>query len=254
MRVQDTVAIVTGGASGLGQGVVRMLAEAGGRAAILDLPGSAGEAIAEELGDQIAFRPLDVSDPEQVRAAVDSVRERFGRIDAAVCCAGISPAGRTVNRRGEMFSLDTFRRTIEVNLIGLYDVVRNAARHMTDNEPGVDGERGVIVNVASIAAMEGQVGQTAYSASKGGIVALTLPLARDLAPLGIRVLAVAPGIMDTAMVAGLDETRRAGLVDLHLFPKRLGRPDDFAAIVRTFLETTLFNGEVVRLDAGTRLG
>ena len=152
-----------------------------------------------------------------------------------------------------MFSLDTFRRTIDVNLIGLYDVVRNAARHMSRNKPGVDGERGVIINVASIAAMEGQIGQTAYSASKGGVVALTLPLARDLAPLGIRVMAIAPGVMDTAMVAGLDETRRARLIDLSLFPKRLGRPDDFAALVRTLLKTTMFNGEVIRLDAGTRL-
>jgi 3-hydroxyacyl-CoA dehydrogenase/3-hydroxy-2-methylbutyryl-CoA dehydrogenase len=254
MRAKDTVAIVTGGASGLGEGAVRMLASEGGRAAILDLPGSAGEAIAAELGENVAFLPTDVSDSAQVEAAVDGARESFGRIDAAVCCAGISPAGRAVNRRGEMFSLDTFRQTIEVNLIGLYDVVRNAARHMADNEPGEDGERGVIVNVASIAAMEGQIGQTAYSASKGGIVGLTLPLARDLAPLGIRVLAVAPGIMDTAMVAGLDDERRQRLLDLNLFPKRLGRPDDFAALVRTFLETTYFNGEVVRLDAGTRLG
>ncbi|MBF6619045.1 MAG: SDR family NAD(P)-dependent oxidoreductase [Patulibacter sp.] len=254
MLAKDTVAIVTGGASGLGEGTVRMLAEAGGRAAILDLPGSAGAEIAEELGDDVAFLPVDVSNTDQVRAAVDGARERFGRIDAAICCAGISPAGRTVNRKGEMFSLDVFRKTIEVNLIGLYDVVRNAARHMADNEPGVDGERGVIVNVASIAAMEGQAGQTAYTASKGGIAALTLPLARDLAPLGIRVLSIAPGIMDTAMVAGLDDERREKLIDLNLFPKRLGRPDDFASLVRTFLETTMFNGEVVRLDAATRLG
>jgi 3-hydroxyacyl-CoA dehydrogenase/3-hydroxy-2-methylbutyryl-CoA dehydrogenase len=254
MLAKDTVAIVTGGASGLGEGTVRMLAEAGGQAAILDLPGSAGAAIAEELGDDVAFLPVDVSDEAQVRAAVDGARERFGRIDAAVCCAGISPAGRTVNRKGEMFPLETFRKTIEVNLIGLYDVVRNAARHMADNAPGVDGERGVIVNVASIAAMEGQAGQTAYTASKGGIAALTLPLARDLAPLGIRVLSIAPGIMDTAMVAGLDDERREKLIDLNLFPKRLGRPDDFASLVRTFLETTMFNGEVVRLDAATRLG
>lgn len=254
MLANDTVAIVTGGASGLGEGTVRMIAEAGGRAAILDLPGSAGAAIAEELGDDVAFLPVDVSDTDQVRAAVDGARERFGRIDAAVCCAGISPAGRTVNRKGEMFSLDLFRKTIDVNLIGLYDVVRNAARHMADNEPGVDRERGVIINVASIAAMEGQAGQTAYTASKGGIAALTLPLARDLAPLGIRVLSIAPGIMDTAMVAGLDDERREKLIDLNLFPKRLGRPDDFAALVKTFLETTMFNGEVVRLDAATRLG
>lgn len=254
MRAQDTAAIVTGGASGLGEGVVRMLAAAGGRAAILDLPGSAGEAIAAELGESVAFFPTDVSVSAEVEAAVDGARERFGRIDAAICCAGISPADRALNRRGEMFPLDTFRKTIEVNLIGLFDVVRNAARHMADNEPGEDGERGVVVNVASIAAMEGQIGQTAYSASKGGIVGLTLPLARDLAPHGIRVLAVAPGIMDTAMVAGLDDERRERLLDLNLFPKRLGRPADFAALVRTFLETTYFNGEVVRLDAGTRLG
>jgi 3-hydroxyacyl-CoA dehydrogenase / 3-hydroxy-2-methylbutyryl-CoA dehydrogenase len=254
MLAGDTAAIVTGGASGLGEGAVRMLAAAGGRAAILDLPDSAGAAIAAELGDGVVFHPTDVSDPDQVRAAVDGAREQFGRIDAAICCAGISPAGRVVNRRGEMFSLDTFRRTIEVNLIGLYDVVRNAARHMADNPPGVDGERGAIVNVASIAAMEGQIGQTAYSASKNGIVGLTLPLARDLAPLGIRVFAIAPGIMDTAMVAGLDDERRERLLDLSPFPKRLGRPDDFAALVRTFLETTYVNGEVMRLDAGTRLG
>ncbi len=254
MLARDTVAVVTGGASGLGEGVVRMLAEAGGRAAILDLPSSNGAAIAQELGDSVAFLPVDVSVPDQVHAAVDGARERFGRIDAAVCCAGISPAGRTLNREGEMFSLDTFRRTIEVNLIGAYDVVRNAARHMAANEPGVDRERGVIVMVASIAAMEGQAGQTAYSASKGGIIGLTLPLARDLAPIGVRVLTIAPGIMDTAMIAGLDEARRERLIDINLFPKRLGRPDDFAALVRTFMETTMFNGEIVRLDAGTRLG
>ena len=254
MLAKDTAAVVTGGASGLGEGAVRMLAGAGGRAAILDLPGSAGAEIAAELGDSVVFIPTDVAVPDQVREALDGAREHFGRIDAAVCCAGISPAGRVVNKHHEMFDLDTFRRTIEVNLIGLYDVVRNAARHMADNEPGVDGERGVIVNVASIAAMEGQIGQTAYSASKGGIVGITLPLARDLAPLGIRVLAVAPGIMDTAMVAGLDDERRERLLDLSLFPKRLGRPDDFGALVRAFLETTFFNGEVVRLDSGTRLG
>jgi 3-hydroxyacyl-CoA dehydrogenase / 3-hydroxy-2-methylbutyryl-CoA dehydrogenase len=254
LLAKDTCAVVTGGASGLGLGVVRMLAEAGGRAAILDLPSSAGADLAAELGEQVAFFPVDVSVPAEVQAAVDGARERFGSITAAVCCAGISPAGRTVNRKGEMFDLDTFRRTIEVNLIGLYDVVRNVARHMAENEPGVDGERGVIVNVASIAAMEGQTGQTAYSASKGGIVALTLPLARDFSPIGIRVMTIAPGIMDTPMVAGLDEERRQKLIDINLFPKRLGRPDDFAALVRLFLETTMLNAEIVRLDAGTRLG
>ncbi|HEY4829740.1 MAG TPA: SDR family NAD(P)-dependent oxidoreductase [Solirubrobacteraceae bacterium] len=253
MRIEDTVAFVTGGASGLGEGVVRMVAGAGGRAAILDLPSSQGAERAQELGDAVAFFPVDVSDSDQVQSAVDAAAEHFGSANLLVSCAGVSPAHRTVDRRGNLFPLDVFRRAIEINLIGCFDVVRHTARHMSANEPGEDGERGLIVNVASIAAFEGQVGQTAYSSSKGGVAALTLPLARDLALWGIRVMTIAPGIMDTPMLAGVDEERRKGLVDLHVFPKRLGRPADFAALVRTFAENTLLNGEVVRLDAATRL-
>jgi 3-hydroxyacyl-CoA dehydrogenase / 3-hydroxy-2-methylbutyryl-CoA dehydrogenase len=253
LRIENTVALVTGGASGLGEGVVRMVTGAGGKAAILDLPRSAGPQLAEELGDAAAFFEVDVSNPQQVQTGVDAAVELFGRVNLLVSCAGVSPASRTVDRKGNLYPLDVFKRAVDINLVGLFDVVRHVAAHMSRNEPGEDGERGLIVNVASIAGIEGQVGQAAYSASKGGVIALTLPLARDLAIFGIRVMTVAPGIMDTQMLAGLSEERRQALLDIHVFPKRLGRPDDFAALVRTFAENTLLNGDVVRLDAATRL-
>jgi 3-hydroxyacyl-CoA dehydrogenase / 3-hydroxy-2-methylbutyryl-CoA dehydrogenase len=253
MRVDGSVGLITGGASGLGEGVVRMLAEGGGQAAILDLPQSRGAEIAQELGDSARFFATDVSDPEQVEAAVRGAAEAFGRIDLAVNCAGISPAQRIVGKDRSLYPLDMFKRAIDVNLNGLFDVVRWSALHMADNEPGEDGERGLIVNVASIAGFEGQVGQAAYAASKGGVIALTLQLARDLERQAIRVMGVAPGMMDTAMLAGVDDRRRKALIDLHLFPRRLGTPHDFARLVRTFMEVTLLNGDVVRLDAATRL-
>jgi 3-hydroxyacyl-CoA dehydrogenase/3-hydroxy-2-methylbutyryl-CoA dehydrogenase len=229
-----------------------MIAGGGGRAAILDLPGSAGDSLARSLGDAAAFFEVDVSVAEQVERAVDAAAERFGRLDLLVNCAGVSPVARTLGRDGGMASLDTFRRTIEINLVGLYDVARHAARHMARNAPGEDGERGLIVNTASIAGFEGQSGQTAYAASKGAIIALTLPLARDLAIWGIRVMAIAPGVMDTGMLAQFGEGQREAMARLHLFPKRVGRPEEFAMLVRTCLENSLLNGEVVRLDAGAR--
>jgi 3-hydroxyacyl-CoA dehydrogenase/3-hydroxy-2-methylbutyryl-CoA dehydrogenase len=230
-----------------------MLAEAGGRAAILDLPSSCGEEIARELGERVAFVPCDVSDSEQVDRAVSAATDHLGRLDLCVNCAGVSPAHRVVGRDGTLYPLDVFRKTVDINLIGLFDVVRHAAGRMADNEPGEDGERGLIVNVSSIAGLEGQIGQAAYTASKGAVAALTLQLARDLSRQGIRVMAIAPGMMDTAMLAGVDEARRQAIIDLHLFPRRLGTPQDFAGLVRTFMETTLLNGELVRLDAATRL-
>lgn len=253
MDVKQANGLVTGGASGLGEGVVRMLAGAGGRAAILDLPTSRGAELAEELGEGAIFLPTDVSDPEQVEASVKGAAYALGRLDLCVNAAGVSPAQRIVGKERKLYPLDTFRRAVEINLIGLFDVVRWAAWHMAENEPGEDGERGLIVNVSSIAAFEGQVGQAAYTASKAGVAALTIQLARDLERQGIRVLGVAPGMMDTGMLAGLDEARRSALIDLHVFPKRLGTPADFVALVRCFMETTLLNGEVVRLDAATRL-
>jgi 3-hydroxyacyl-CoA dehydrogenase/3-hydroxy-2-methylbutyryl-CoA dehydrogenase len=253
MRIEGAVGLVTGGASGLGAGTARMLVERGGRVGILDLPSSAGAALADELGDAAVFCPVDVALADQVERSVVSVAEHFGRIDVCVNAAGISPAARVLSRKGELHPLDMFRRTVDINLVGAFDVLRHAVAAMSRNDPGPDGERGLVVNVSSVAALEGQAGQAAYSASKGALVALTLPLARDLAIWGIRVMTVCPGIMDTGMLAGVDEKRRAALTDLHVFPKRLGRPSDFAALVASFMENELLNGEVVRLDAATRL-
>lgn len=253
MHIAGTVGVVSGGGGGLGAAVVTMLAEGGGRAAILDLPSSPGKALAGSLGEHALFVPTDVTRPEQVESALAAVLDRFGRVDLNVNAAGVSPAHRVVTRDRALFPLDTFRAAVDVNLIGTFDVVRHAALAMTANEPGESGERGLVVNVASIAGFEGQTGQAAYAASKGGVIALTLPLARDLALWGIRVMTVAPGIMDTPMLAGLDERRKAALIDLHVFPKRLGTPADFALLVRGLMENTMLNGDVVRLDAATRL-
>jgi 3-hydroxyacyl-CoA dehydrogenase/3-hydroxy-2-methylbutyryl-CoA dehydrogenase len=254
MKVRGAVGLVTGGASGLGAGVVRMLAEQEGRAVILDRASSAGADLARELGDQVAFVACDVTDPAQVAAAVSGASEAFGRIDLLVSSAGISQAARVVSRDGTPYPLEDFRRGIEVNLIGLFDVLRLTAQVMARNEPSPEGERGLIVNIASIAGLEGQVGQASYAASKGGVVALTLPLARDLASWGIRVMCICPGVMDTPMLADAGEQVRRALADVNVFPKRLGDPADIAALVRTFMECTYLNGEVVRVDAGTRLG
>ncbi len=254
MRVAGAAAIVTGGASGLGAGTVRALVEAGAKAAILDLPTSAGAALADELGPAAAFVPVDVRDADRVEAAVGEAAAVLGRVDLCVNAAGVGPAHRVVSREGDLFPLDLFRSVLEINLIGLFDVTRWAAWYMSDNDPNEDGERGLIVNVASIAAFEGQVGQAAYSASKAGVVGMTLPLARDLAGRGIRVMAIAPGIMDTPMLAGAPADLRASLAQVHVFPRRLGRSEEFARLVVAIAENPLLNGEVIRLDAGARMG
>jgi len=251
--VKDAVGVVTGGASGIGEGVVRMLVEGGGRAAVLDLPGSRGAELCEELGEAAAFFPLDVTAPDQVEATIDAVRQRFGRIDLLVNSAGISPAARIVARDGTLYPLERFRQGIEVNLIAAFDVLRQAAGVMAANPPSAEGERGLVVNIGSIAAFEGQVGQASYSASKGGVVAMTLPLARDLATQGIRVMAVCPGTIDTPMVQQASEEIRTYLRDANVFPKRLGRAEDIAQVVRTCMETTYLNGEVIRVDAAVRM-
>lgn len=253
MDVQGSVGVVTGGASGIGEGIVRMLVKDGGRAAILDLPSSRGAELAAELGEAAAFFPVDITVPEAVAAAVAGVVERFGRIDVLVNSAGISPASRVVSRDGRLFPLDLYRRGIEVNLIAAFDVLRNAAGAMASNEPSDEGERGLVVNIGSIAAFEGQVGQASYSASKGGLVAMTLPLARDLATHGIRVMAICPGTIDTPMVQQASQQIRDYLRDANVFPKRLGAAADIASVVRTCMETTYLNGEVIRVDAGVRM-
>lgn len=253
MKVAGAVGFVTGGASGLGAGVVRMLAGGGARAVIADLPSSAGAQLAAELGEATRFVATDVTVPAQVEAALGQTVATFGRLDVAVNCAAINPSHRVLASDGTPHPLDVFRRTLDVNVVGLFDVVRRSAAHMAANQPGEDGERGLIVNVASISAFEGRIGQAAYAASKGAVVALTLQLARDLARDGIRVMSIAPGMMDTPMLAGVPDDFRQALIDTHVFPRRLGRPDELAEIVRACIEVTLLNGEVVRLDAGARL-
>jgi NAD(P)-dependent dehydrogenase (short-subunit alcohol dehydrogenase family) len=252
MQIADSVALVTGGASGLGEATVRTLADAGGRVMILDRPGSPGEAIAAELGDGVAFSPADVTDEGQVAAAVARTVERFGTVHVAVNCAGVGIAMRTVTREGP-HPLDLFTKVIQVNLIGTFNVIRLAAAQMAKNTPNAEGERGVVVNTASVAAYDGQIGQAAYSASKGGVVGMTLPIARDLASLGIRVLTIAPGTFDTPMLAMAPEPLRQALAAQIPFPSRLGRPSEYAALVRHILENAMLNGETIRLDGAIRM-
>lgn len=253
MKVEGSVALVTGGASGLGAGVARGLAAAGGRVVIADLASSAGDQVAAELGDGAAFVPVDVTRPDDVESAVAAAAAVWGRIDVLVSCAGISSGQRMLTRSGEVHALEHFRAHIEVNLIGLFDVLRHVVVQMAANEPNAEGERGVIVNLGSIAGIEGQVGQMSYSASKGGIIGLTLPLARDLASRGIRVMTICPGIMDTPILASLNDEQIAAITAGNVFPKRLGAPADVAALVCHIMENTYLNGEVIRLDAGMRL-
>jgi len=252
MQVGGARVLVTGGASGLGKGTADRLATGGARVGILDLASSAGAEVA--AGIDGVFAPADVRDPDEVAAGVAHIGEALGGLDVCVNAAGVANAHRVIARSGDLFPLDLFEFVVAVNLIGTFDVLRNAAKLMAENEPDVDGGRGLIVNVASIAATEGQVGQAAYSASKGAVAAMTLPLARDLASIGVRVMAIAPGIMNTPMIDGMGPELKAQLAKIHVFPQRLGTADDFAALVQHFMENTLLNGEVVRLDAGARMG
>ncbi|MDX1449545.1 MAG: SDR family NAD(P)-dependent oxidoreductase [Acidimicrobiia bacterium] len=253
MEIEGSVSLITGGASGLGLGAAERMAANGGKVVILDLNEDAGRRAVDSLGETARFMACDVSDSGQVAAAVRGAAESFGRIDVLVNAAGVAPAQRVVARDGAMFDLELFRFTLAVNLIGMFDVIRNVATVMADNDAGPSGERGVIVNVASIAAFEGQVGQAAYSASKGGIVGMTLPIARDLAGIGVRNVTIAPGIMDTPLLAGAPQELKDSLAQLHVFPRRLGTPADFAHLVQAVVENEMINGEVIRLDAGARM-
>jgi 3-hydroxyacyl-CoA dehydrogenase / 3-hydroxy-2-methylbutyryl-CoA dehydrogenase len=252
MKMDGLRAFVTGGASGLGEATARRVVASGGSVAILDLPSSKGAQVAGDIGG--FFVAADVRDTDEVAAAVDGAAEALGGIDLCVNAAGVAPAHRVLTRGGDLFPLDLYRFVIDVNLIGVFDVTRSVSKHMAANEPNEDGERGVIVNVASVAAFEGQIGQAAYSASKGGIAAMTLPLARDLASYGIRVMTIAPGIMDTPILEGVSPDLKDQLASVHVFPKRLGTPDEFAALVEHIVENALLNGEVIRLDAAARMG
>lgn len=247
MIIQGKTALITGGASGLGAACVRMIHAAGGRSVIIDLNAEAGQALAAELGG--VFARADVSNPMEFAAAIAAAG---GPIHIAINCAGIGLAERVLGKDGPA-SLEKFARVIQVNLIGTYNAIRLAAAAMNGNEPNADGERGVIVNTASIAAFDGQIGQSAYSASKGGIAGMTLPLARDLARHGIRVMTIAPGLFDTPLLATLPEPARIALGQSVPFPARLGQPAEYAALARHIIENPMLNGEVIRLDGALRM-
>jgi NAD(P)-dependent dehydrogenase (short-subunit alcohol dehydrogenase family) len=252
VNLSGAVALVTGGASGLGLATARRLAADGAAGVVLvDLPTVDGKAAAGSLGAPATFAAADVTDEQQVAAAVDAARE-FGPLRVVVNCAGIGTAGRVLSRKSGVLPLAAFARTVSVNLIGTFNVLRLGAEAMAATEP-VDGERGVIVNTASVAAFDGQVGQAAYSASKGGVVGMTLPIARDLAEHLIRVMTIAPGTFDTPMLAGLPEEARASLGAQVPHPSRLGSPDEYAALVAHIVANPMLNGEVIRLDGAIRM-
>ncbi len=250
MDISGAVGLVTGGASGLGLATVRRLVQAGARVVLVDLPSSPGEQVAADLGDAVAFAPADVTDEDAVRAAVD-LAAGMGPLRVAVTCAGIATPGRVLGRKG-VLPLPDFVRVVQVNLVGTFNVLRLAAERMAAIEP-VGEERGVIVMTASAAAFDGQVGQAAYSASKGGVVGMTLPIARDLADRAIRVVSIAPGLFATPMLAGLPQEAQDSLGRQVPHPSRLGRPEEFAALVEHIVANPMLNGEVIRLDGAIRM-
>jgi NAD(P)-dependent dehydrogenase (short-subunit alcohol dehydrogenase family) len=251
MQIQNNTFLVTGAGSGLGAATARMLVANGGKVIIADV-NDAGGAVASQLGDNARFLKTDVTDEGQTEAAVDLCISVFGAIHGAVNCAGIAPGERVVGKTGP-HSLASFERAVKINLIGTFNVIRLSAAAMQRNAPTAGGERGVIVNTASVAAYEGQIGQAAYSASKGGVVGMTLPIARELARLGIRVVAIAPGIFDTPMLAAMPDAVRESLGQQAPFPPRLGRPSEYAALVRHIFENEMLNGSVIRLDGAVRM-
>jgi len=252
MRIEGRTFLVSGGASGLGGATARMLASAGANVLILDVNAELGEHLAGELSPRARFVRTDVSREEDVARAVSLARGSFGGLHGAVNAAGIAAAEKVLGKAGP-HPLELFERTVRVNLTGTFNVIRLAAEAMATAEPADSGERGVIVNTASVAAFDGQIGQAAYSASKGGIVGMTLPIARELARHGIRVVTIAPGIFDTPLLAGLPEAARLSLGQQVPFPSRLGRPDEYAALVRHIIENEMLNGEVIRLDGALRM-
>jgi NAD(P)-dependent dehydrogenase (short-subunit alcohol dehydrogenase family) len=244
--------LVTGGASGLGGATVDTIVAAGGRAVVIDLKDDVGSAKAAQHGSRVRFVKGDVTREDHVQAAVDTAIEEFGQLDGLVNAAGIPAAERVLGKEG-IQPLDHFTRVIHVNLVGTFNAIRLAAAAMAKNAPSDGGERGVIVSTASVAAFDGQIGQAAYSASKGGIVALTLPIAREFARIGVRVMTIAPGTFDTPLLAALPEAARVSLAQQVPFPSRLGRPEEYAALVRHIFDNEMLNGEVIRLDGAIRM-
>jgi NAD(P)-dependent dehydrogenase (short-subunit alcohol dehydrogenase family) len=252
MNIEGAAALVTGGASGLGAATTRRLVAAGAAVVIVDRDAARGKELADELGGAASFAPTDVTDEADVRAAVEQARGS-GPLRIAVNCAGIGWAQRTIDRSGEPHNLQAFEKVLQINLIGTFNVMRLAAQAMSATEALADGERGVIVNTASIAAFDGQIGQIAYAASKAGVVGMTLPAARDLSAVGVRVCTIAPGTMDTPMLAGLPDPARDALAAGIPFPRRLGLPDDYANLVEHIVRNSYLNGETIRLDGALRM-
>jgi NAD(P)-dependent dehydrogenase (short-subunit alcohol dehydrogenase family) len=253
MQIANKTFIVTGGASGLGAATARMIVAGGGQVVIADLQPDAGEALAAELGNAARFVLTDVSSESSAQGAIATAIDTFGALNGLINCAGVAPAEKLLGKNGP-HGLDVFAKVIQVNLVGSFNMIRLGAQAMATNEPDEHGERGVIVSTASVAAFEGQIGQAAYSASKGGVVSMTLPIARELARSGIRVLAVAPGIMETPMLLAMPPEVQESLGRMVPFPSRLGKPAEFAALVEHIISNPYLNGEVIRLDGAIRMG
>jgi len=252
MKLDDSIAIVTGGASGLGEACVREIVKGGGRVAIFDIQTDRGEALAKELGDAVIFANTNITEEQSVKDAIDKTIDTFGLINVAINCAGVGDPGKILSKKGPM-PLNFFNRVVQINLTGTFNVIRLAIEKMVHNDPGEDGEKGVIVNTASVAAFDGQVGQPAYSASKAGVVGMTLPVARECAGYGIRVMTIAPGLFDTPMLAQLPAEARDALGKMVPFPQRLGKPSEYAQLACHIIENTMLNGEVIRLDGSIRM-
>ncbi|TLV00830.1 3-hydroxyacyl-CoA dehydrogenase [Dyadobacter luticola] len=256
MQLKNATAIITGGASGLGEATARLFLEQGANVVVLDLNENAGTELENEFTGKLKFVKADVASENDVQRAIDLALQIFGSVQIIVNCAGVAPARKIVGKVDGIYgphSLEVFEKTIRTNLIGTFNVMRLGAFILEKNEPNEEGERGVIINTASVAAFDGQMGQVAYAASKGGIVSMTLPVARDLAKSGIRVMAIAPGIFETPLMLGLPEDARISLGQQIPFPSRLGRPSEYALLVKSIVENPMLNGEVIRLDGAIRM-
>ena len=252
MQIKDHSFLIPGGASGLGAATARQLVDGGGSVVLADLNAAAGAAFAKSLGARARFVATDVTNEAQVQRAVDTAVKTFGALHGLINCAGVAPAERVLGRNGP-HALDAFSRVININLVGSFNVLRLAAQAMTANTPGADGERGIIINTASVAAFEGQIGQAAYSASKAGVAAMALPIARELTRFGIRVMTIAPGIFDTPMLAAMPEDVRVSLGAQVPFPSRLGKPEEYARLAVFIIENAMLNAETIRLDGAIRM-
>ena len=252
MKIAGSTFLITGGASGLGAATARHLVSMGGRVLIADLNDKTGQALASELGASARFARVDVAAESDARTAVDSAQKHFGGLHGLINCAGVATPGKVVGKEGAL-ALDAFERVVRINLIGSFNLLRVAAEAMSKQDANSEGERGVIINTASVAAFDGQIGQAAYSASKAGVAGMTLPIARELARYGIRVMTIAPGIFETPMMAGLPKEVRESLGKTVPFPSRLGRPSEYAQLVQSIIENPMLNGETIRLDGALRM-